>query len=312
MEEVRVQAGMPTTRFCSLIGAPERAWRRHQARARVGASVKGPWPRPVRARAREPARRHALAHPAWGHRKVWAMCRHDGLVVSLASVLRLLRDEGLLLEAAYQRERRQLAARRTAAFAVDPTGANQVWQLDFTEFETTAGGTWRLAGCGDYWSKYELGWHVSPTANQHDAIAAIQVALVEAQRPAGAPLVDLAQRDADGAVQPVVTIVTDNGGFGTPHRTGRPAGPRLPEPEIPPTARRGTAPPWCPRIGRTADRPPVCLIDLPISATARSRSSRTPWVATCSRPVPRPGSRLRRWPERWTIRRRSSRPRRAC
>ena len=80
------------------------------------------------------------------------MCRQDGLPVSAASVLRLLREEGLLLEASYQRERRQLAARRKAAFAVEPTGANQVWQLDFTEFETTTGGTWRLAGCRDYWS----------------------------------------------------------------------------------------------------------------------------------------------------------------
>jgi transposase InsO family protein len=88
------------------------------------------------------------------------MCRHDGLPVSAASVLRLLREDGLLLEANYQRERRQLAARRKAAFAVEPTGANQVWQLDFTEFETTSGATWRLAGCRDYWSKYELGWHV--------------------------------------------------------------------------------------------------------------------------------------------------------
>jgi transposase InsO family protein len=90
------------------------------------------------------------------------MCRHDGLPVSAATVLRLLRAEGLLLEATYQRDRRQLAARRKAAFAVEPTGPNQVWQLDFTEFETTSGGTWRLAGCRDYWSKYELGWHVSP------------------------------------------------------------------------------------------------------------------------------------------------------
>jgi len=39
----------------------------------------------------------------------------------------------LLLEANYQRERRQLAARRKAAFAIEPTGANHVWQLDFTE-----------------------------------------------------------------------------------------------------------------------------------------------------------------------------------
>ncbi|MBM7808063.1 hypothetical protein JOD57_003900 [Geodermatophilus bullaregiensis] len=52
--------------------------------------------------------------------------------------------------------------------------------------ETSAGGTWRLAGCRDYWSKYELGWHVAPTANQHDAIAAVELALTEAERLAAA------------------------------------------------------------------------------------------------------------------------------
>ncbi len=56
---------------------------------------------------------------------MWATCRHDGLPVSAATVLRLLREEGLLLEANYQRERRQLAARRKAAFAVEPTGAGE-------------------------------------------------------------------------------------------------------------------------------------------------------------------------------------------
>lgn len=82
------------------------------------------------------------------------MCRYDGVAVSQASVLRLLRDEGLLLEANSKRERRQNAARRKAAFAASPTGRNQMWQLDFSEFETATGGTWRLAGCRDYWSKY--------------------------------------------------------------------------------------------------------------------------------------------------------------
>jgi hypothetical protein len=101
---------MPTTRFCSLIGVPEQTWRRHQARTRRARPVKGPWPMPEPASYPRRRRRHALAHPAWGHRKVWAMCRHDGLPVSAATVLRLLREEGPLLEASYQRERRQLAA----------------------------------------------------------------------------------------------------------------------------------------------------------------------------------------------------------
>jgi putative transposase len=64
------------------------------------------------------------------------MCRHDGHRVSQATVLRLLRDEGLLLEANYQRERRQLAARRKAAFATEPTGPNQVWLDTCTRWHT--------------------------------------------------------------------------------------------------------------------------------------------------------------------------------
>ncbi|MET7769292.1 integrase core domain-containing protein, partial [Nocardia sp. NPDC005366] len=209
---IRVEAGMPTTRFCAVVGVPERTWRRKQARARAGVPTIGPWPRPAREKAREAARRHALAHPAWGHRKVWAMCRFDGHRVSQATVLRCLRDEGLLLSAAYQRERRQLAARRKAAFAVEPNGPNQVWQLDFSEFETAAGGTWRIAGCRDYWSKYEYPWHVSPTANQHDAITTIELALADYEQTFGHPLSATAGRDAENVPAPAVTIVTDNAG----------------------------------------------------------------------------------------------------
>ncbi|MGH3430166.1 MAG: IS3 family transposase, partial [Mycobacteriales bacterium] len=128
---IRTEAGMSTTRFCVLIDMPERTWRRWQANTRAGAQPKGPWPRPARTAVAELALGHALAHPAWGHRKIWAMVRHGGYVVSEATILRLLRDEGLILPAEYQRERRKLAERRKAAFAQEPTGPNQVWQLDF-------------------------------------------------------------------------------------------------------------------------------------------------------------------------------------
>lgn len=200
---------------CPLAGMPlERTWRRWQANAkRQRRPQKGPWPRPARVRVADRVRAHALAHPAWGHRKIWAMVRHDGHVVSEATVLRLLRDEGLILPAEYQKERRKLAERRKAAFAKEPTGPNQVWQLDFSEFETTAGGTWRIAGCRDYWSKYEHRFHVSPTANQHDAIDAIELALAEYEELHGHPLSDQCPVDIEtGELLPVVTIVTDDGG----------------------------------------------------------------------------------------------------
>lgn len=204
---------MSTARFCAVIDMPERTWRRWQAKTRAGQQAKGSWPRPARSSALELARKHALAHPAWGHRKIWAMVRHEGHVVSEATILRLLRDECLILPDNYQRERRKLAERRKAAFATEPTGPNQVWQLDFSEFETTAGGTWRIAGCRDYWSKFEHRFHVSPTGNQHDAIDAIELALADYQAMFGHPLADECQIDPDtGQLLPVVTIVTDNGG----------------------------------------------------------------------------------------------------
>lgn len=135
LEVIRVEVGMSTSRFCQLIDVPERTWRRWQAKTRSGGQAKGPWPQPARDAARERVLAHATKHPAWGHRKIWVMTRHDGHVVSEATVLRLLRDEGLILAAHYRRERRKLAQRRKAAFAKEPTGPNQVWQLDFSEFE---------------------------------------------------------------------------------------------------------------------------------------------------------------------------------
>lgn len=213
LEVIRIEAGMSTSRFVELIDMPERTWRRWQAKARQAQPPKGPWPQPARDAARGLATKHALKHPAWGHRKIWALTRHDGHKVSQATVLRLLRDDGLILPSEYQKQRRELAKDRKAAFAKNPTGPNQVWQLDFSEFETTQGGTWRIAGCRDWYSKVEHPFHVSPTANQYDAIAAIELALADYEAMFGHPLVDECQVDEQtGELLPVVTIVTDNGG----------------------------------------------------------------------------------------------------
>ena len=204
---------MPTARFCELFGIPERTWRRWQAKARVEQPPRGPWPRPQRDRHRGVVVAIATAHPAWGHRKVWAVARHQGHRLTQSTVLRILDDAGLLLKADYQRERRRLTQRRRAAFCDPPTGPNQVWQFDFSEFETIAGGTWRVAGIADYWSKYEFGWHWSPTANQYDAIDGVELAITEAEALLGHPLRSLCRVDTDtGELLPAVTVVTDNGG----------------------------------------------------------------------------------------------------
>ncbi|WP_420313616.1 transposase [Actinopolymorpha alba] len=80
-------------------------------------------------------------HPAWGHRKVWAMVRHEGHVVSEATILRLLRDEGLLiLPAEYQRERRKLAECRNAASRPGPPGRTRSGSWPFRSSRPPAAG----------------------------------------------------------------------------------------------------------------------------------------------------------------------------
>lgn len=112
LEVLRQDAGMPTARFTQLVGIPERTYRRWQARAKAGHPPKGPWPAPPRDRHREVVRSVVREHPAWGHRKVWAMARHRGHRLSQSTVLHGLAEEGLLLKADYQRERRKLAHAR--------------------------------------------------------------------------------------------------------------------------------------------------------------------------------------------------------
>jgi hypothetical protein len=83
--------------FAALAGIPERTYRRRLARLRAGDVGKGPWPAPRVDAIDALAAKYAADWPAWGHRKVAAMMRADGLAVSTSTVQRALRRRGLLL-----------------------------------------------------------------------------------------------------------------------------------------------------------------------------------------------------------------------
>jgi transposase InsO family protein len=158
----------------------------------------------------EAAAEQAHRWSAWGHRKIWAMLRADGVRVSRSSVLRALARRNLLLPVRYQAERRQLAVARRALFVEAPTRRNRVWQTDFTEYETGRGGTWRLAPVVDYATKLCLAAPVSGTTGARDAIRAVEAAIRAAEALLGHPLLQDCVDPETGEVEPV-TIVTDNG-----------------------------------------------------------------------------------------------------
>jgi transposase InsO family protein len=209
LELIRTEGGLSVRRFVTRLGIPRSTWYYWRSGALHGRIVRR-WPAPVvdvlAPRAAETAHRYA----AWGHRKIWAMLRADGLTVSASSVERALRRHDLLQPRRYLAERRQLAAHRKRVFLDPPVRRNRVWQADFTEFETTRGGTWRILVVVDYATKVCLASAIIGTSTARDAIESLELAIAEAERLTALPLVDDCIDARTGGSTPCV-IVTDNG-----------------------------------------------------------------------------------------------------
>jgi putative transposase len=118
---------------------------------------------------RGPAAKYAADWPAWGHRKIAAMMRADGLEVSASTVERALRRRGLLLPRGFRADRKSWAALRRKVFHDPPTERNRVWQTDFSEFETAGGGIWRICAVIDYATNGPTSGARRPTASSSDS-----------------------------------------------------------------------------------------------------------------------------------------------
>ncbi len=189
LEQLRSEGAVPVRRFLARLGIPSSTWYHWRAAHLHGRTARRR-PAPVVDAIEERAAEQAHRWSAWGHRKIWAMLRADGVRVSRSSVLRALARRNLLLPARYQAERRQLAVARRALFVEAPTRRNRVWQTDFTEYETSRGGTWRLAPVVDYATRLCLAVPVSGTTGARDAIGAVEAAIDAAERLMGHSLLE--------------------------------------------------------------------------------------------------------------------------
>ncbi len=167
------------------------------------------------------AAKYAEAWPAWGHRKIAALMRADGHAVSTSTVERALRRRGLLLPVGYRADRKSWAVIRRRVFHDPPTRRNRVWQTDFSEFETSSGGIWRICAVIDYATKYCLAATVTPTARGQDALACLTAAVQHAQRLLTlddlradrdeVELIDETTGELLGTVPAPIAVVSDNG-----------------------------------------------------------------------------------------------------
>jgi transposase InsO family protein len=209
LEEIRIEGGMSVERFLKRLGIPRSTWYYWRAAHLDGRQIRH-WPAPVLEEIEDLAAQKAHTWSAWGHRKIWAMLRADGVHVSQSSVYRALGRQGLLQPTRYQAERRQLAADRKKAFVAPPTRRNRVWQTDFTEFEISSGSTWQIAPVTDYWAKVAVAAPVSNRKTGPDAVRSIKAAIAGVEKMLGHTLLEDCINPETGEITPVI-VVTDNG-----------------------------------------------------------------------------------------------------
>ena len=202
---------MTVRRFCERFGIPASTWYYWRSCQLAGTPARR-WPTPALDAVEDLAadKKDDERFSAWGHRKIWSLLRADGVGVSASSVKRALGRRGLLLPVRYQAERRALARARKGVFKYPTPRRNRVWQTDFSEFETTAAGTWMITAVVDYWAKVALTTTANPTQTARDAVASLEAAIAEAEALMGHSLVEDCVDPDTGEVFAVV-IVSDNG-----------------------------------------------------------------------------------------------------
>ena len=206
---IRAEAKVPVRRFCRRLGIPPSTWYDWRA-AHLAGRPRKTWPAPIVDSIAEPAAQQAHRWSAWGHRKIWAMMRADGVTASQSSVYRALHRQGLLQPARYHAERRALAEARKKAFVEPPTRRNRVWQMDFTRIEIASGSVWWISPLVDYATKVVLAAPVSTRTAALDALTALRAGIDEAEHLLGRPLLEDCVDPETGELHPVV-LVTDNG-----------------------------------------------------------------------------------------------------
>jgi putative transposase len=155
----------------------------------------GPRPRPLDPELSEVVRGFAMQFPWWGYKRLAVVLRRAGEAVTNRFVYRVLKAAGLLVK---KRSRDAELYQAAKLFELLPQSPNELWQADVTYVHIPGHGWWYAVTVIDYFSRYLLSIHLSPSFDAAALIVGIEKAKAEAERLHG----PLLRRP---------TLVTDNG-----------------------------------------------------------------------------------------------------
>jgi putative transposase len=181
------------THVLRLVGAAPSSWHRP---LREGERKRpGPARRPIADAVVEAVVTMATTNPWYGYKRIAVMCRRAGQAVKDREAYAVMKDHGLLQRPKTRRAEVYQAAK---LFELLPQKPNDLWQTDVTYIHIPGHGWWYAVTVIDYYSRYLLACHLTPSYSAIETAYALKLARAEAERLHG----PLAKRPF---------LVTDNG-----------------------------------------------------------------------------------------------------
>jgi transposase InsO family protein len=175
---------------------------------------------------RDQVQRLALAHRAYGYRRITALLRRDGLTVNGKRVLRLMRDDNLLClrqrpfvpSTTDSRHSWQVVPNR--ARGLDLTGLDQLWVADITYIRLGEEFAY-LAVVIDAFSRRVIGWALELHLRAELAIAALKMA-ISLRHPAPGSVIHHSDRGVQYACADYIAVLEQHEILQSMSRAGNP------------------------------------------------------------------------------------------
>ena len=137
----------------------------------------------------------AERYPWWGYKRLAIVLRRAGNDIGKKFVHAVFKAHGL-----FQKRRPSKAELYQSAklFELLPTRPNALWQADVTYIHIPMHGWWYAVTVIDYYSRYLLACHLTPSYSAPDVTVAVKLAREEAER-------------LHGPIEQMPFLVTDNG-----------------------------------------------------------------------------------------------------
>ncbi len=127
----------------------------------------------------------ATTNPWYGYKRIAVMCRRALSAVKDREAYVVMKDHGLLQK---RKTRRAEVYQAAKLFELLPQGPNDLWQMDVTYIHIPGYGWWYAVTVIDYYSRYLLACHLTPSYSAAETAYALKMAREEAER-IGGPLV---------------------------------------------------------------------------------------------------------------------------